>query len=111
MLDRVRRIFGRAIGECGKEKIFTAYAGLELSLGHIDRCRTIHAKHIETHPTSSKAWLSMIDFEVMTEELDRSRGLCEVALSMDVIDTPELVSLRFIVARRPATAADCLICG
>lgn len=95
-LDRVRRIFGRAIGECGKEKIFTAYAGLELGLGNIERCRKIHAKFIETHPSLPKAWISMVDFEVITEETERARALCEIAISMDIVDMPELIWKRYI---------------
>ena len=37
-------IYGRAIGECGKEKIFANYSDMELRLGNIDRCRKIYAK-------------------------------------------------------------------
>ncbi|CAJ1407950.1 unnamed protein product [Effrenium voratum] len=38
-LDRARRIYGRAIAECQKERIFLDYADLEMRLGNIDRWR------------------------------------------------------------------------
>jgi crooked neck len=94
-LDRVRKIYGRALGEYGKDKIFLAYAALELSLGNIDRCRTIHAKFIEKHPTSTKAWISFIDFEINLEEYERGKALCEIAIDLNTVTLPEMVINKF----------------
>ncbi|PHJ23934.1 crooked neck family 1 protein isoform [Cystoisospora suis] len=95
-LNRARRIFGRAIAECGKPKIFVAYAQLELRLGNIDRCRQIYAKFIELHPFNPRAWIAMIDLEMVAEEQERTRALCELAISMEQMDMPELLWKTYI---------------
>nr|PIM01056.1 putative crooked neck family 1 protein isoform 2 [Toxoplasma gondii COUG] len=95
-LDKARLIFGRAIAECGKPKIFVAYAQLELRLGCIDRCRKIYAKFIELHPFNPRAWIAMIDLEVLAEEQARARALCELAIGMEEMDTPELLWKTYI---------------
>ncbi|EPT28311.1 crooked neck family 1 protein isoform 2, putative [Toxoplasma gondii ME49] len=95
-LDKARLIFGRAIAECGKPKIFVAYAQLELRLGCIDRCRKIYAKFIELHPFNPRAWIAMIDLEVLAEEQARARALCELAIGMEEMDTPELLWKAYI---------------
>ncbi|OEH75929.1 crooked neck family 1 protein isoform 2 [Cyclospora cayetanensis] len=91
-LERARKIFGMAIAKCGKEKIFQAYSQLELRLGNIDRCRQIHAKFIETYPLNPRAWINMIELEILAEETERARALCELAVSMEQMEMPELVN-------------------
>ncbi|KAL8425002.1 hypothetical protein Efla_004479 [Eimeria flavescens] len=118
-LDRARKIFGMAIAKCGKEKIFQAYSQLELRLGNIDRCRQIHAKFIETYPLNPKAscefncskedgikpkkftrmpsaWIHMIELEVLAEETERARALCEMAVGMEQMEMPELIWKTYI---------------
>eukprot|EP00921_Rhytidocystis_pertsovi_P025197 GHVQ01040666.1.p1 GENE.GHVQ01040666.1~~GHVQ01040666.1.p1 ORF type:complete len:676 (-),score=93.27 GHVQ01040666.1:347-2374(-) len=90
-MDRARKILGRAIAECGKAKIFTSYASLEVRLGNLDRCRTIYAKQIEMTPRSAKAWTSLIEVELLAEEVERATGICELAVGMEEMDQPELV--------------------
>ena len=77
-LDRARKIYGQAIGMCGKVKIFEEYANLEMRLGCIDRCRKIYEKFVETHPMSPKSWLAFIDVEESIGEEERCRAICEV---------------------------------
>mmetsp|Transcript_50610 Transcript_50610/g.94826 ORF Transcript_50610/g.94826 Transcript_50610/m.94826 type:complete len:674 (-) Transcript_50610:3-2024(-) len=95
-LDRARKIFGRAIAECQKERIFLDYADLEMRLGNIDRCRKIYEKFLEAHSQNPKAWTVYIDLEDSVGELDRARGLCELAISQERLDMPELVWKRYI---------------
>lgn len=95
-LDRARMIFGRAIAECAKERIFLDYADLEMRLGNIDRCRTIYGKFLEIHPQNPKAWNVYIDLEDSVGELDRARALCNLAISQERLDMPELVWKRYI---------------
>lgn len=95
-LDRARRIFGRAIAECSKERIFLDYADLEMRLGNIDRCRQIYEKFLEHHPHNPKAWTVYVDLEDSVGEVERARGLCEVAIQQSKLDMPELVWKRFI---------------
>eukprot|EP00923_Selenidium_pygospionis_P009364 GHVN01016018.1.p1 GENE.GHVN01016018.1~~GHVN01016018.1.p1 ORF type:complete len:363 (-),score=49.05 GHVN01016018.1:153-1241(-) len=94
-LDKTRQIYGRAIAECGKEKIFTSYADLETRLGNVDRCRKIYAKFIELHSHNPKAWIALVDLELMMEEADRARAVCEIAIGMD-LDMPDLMWKTYI---------------
>merc|ERR1719188_2138174 len=95
-LDRARKIFGRAIAECSKERIFLDYADLEMRLGNIDRCRKIYEKFLEAHPQNPKAWTVYVDLEDSVGELERARALCELAIQQERLDMPELVWKRFI---------------
>lgn len=95
-LERARKIFGRAIAECQKERIFLDYADLEMRLGNIDRCRKIYAKFLEVHPQNPKAWNVYVDLEDSVGELERARGLCELAIGESRLDMPELVWKRYI---------------
>jgi len=95
-IDRARKIFGRAIAECGKERIFLDYADLEMRLGNIDRCRKIYEKFLEAHSHNPKAWNVYIDLEDSVGEVDRARALCDLAIQQDRLDMPELVWKRYI---------------
>jgi len=95
-IDRARKIFGRAIAECSKERIFLDYADLEMRLGNIDRCRKIYEKFLETHPQNPKAWSVYVDLEDSVGELDRARALCDLAVEQERLDMPELVWKRYI---------------
>eukprot|EP00929_Paragymnodinium_shiwhaense_P113045 TRINITY_DN8130_c0_g1_i1.p1 TRINITY_DN8130_c0_g1~~TRINITY_DN8130_c0_g1_i1.p1 ORF type:complete len:681 (+),score=245.95 TRINITY_DN8130_c0_g1_i1:204-2246(+) len=95
-LERARKIFGRAIAECGKERIFLDYADLEMRLGNIDRCRKIYEKFLEAHSHNPKAWNVYIDLEDSVGECDRARALCELAIQQERLDMPELVWKRYI---------------
>jgi crooked neck len=70
-LDAARKLLGRAIGMCGKEKIFLEYISLELALGEIDRCRKLYNKYLQVMPHNCKAWGRYA-------ELERSVGETEV---------------------------------
>merc|ERR1712050_695719 len=95
-LKRARLVFGRAIAECQKERIFLDYADLEMRLGNIDRCRKIYEKFLETHPHNPKAWNVYVDLEDSVGELDRARALCNLAVDQKHLDMPELVWKRYI---------------
>jgi len=95
-LKQARLIFGRAIAECAKERIFLDYADLEMRLGNIDSCRKIYEKFLETHPHNPKAWTVYVDLEDSVGEVERARALCNLAIEQTTLDMPELVWKRFI---------------
>lgn len=95
-LDKARKIFGVAIAQCQKERIFLDYADLEMRLGNIDRCRKIYEKFLEAHPQNPKAWSVYVDLEDSVGEVDRARALCKLAIGQERIDMPELVWKRYI---------------
>jgi len=95
-LSRARSIFGRAIAECQKERIFLDYADLEMRLGNVERCRKIYGKFLELHSQNPKAWTVYVDLEDSVGETERARALCELAIKQDRLDMPELVWKRYI---------------
>lgn len=90
-LTTARKLLGRAIGMCGKEKIFIEYIALELTLGEIDRCRALYNKYLQMMPHNCKAWSRYADLERSVGETERCRALYELAVSQEALDMPELL--------------------
>lgn len=88
-LDAARKIFGMSIGLCPKNKLFRSYIEMELSLGNIDRCRTLYEKHVEFNPASAAAWGQFAELEAALGESERARALYEIAISQPELDMPE----------------------
>jgi len=86
-----RKTFGKAIGLCGKEKIFVEYIALELTLGEVDRCRALYINYLKAMPHNCKAWLRYADLERSVGETERCRALYELAVSQQALDMPELL--------------------
>lgn len=95
-LTSARKIFGAAIGLCGKEKIFTEYIALELALGEVDRCRSLYENYLKAMPHNCKAWAKYADLEKSCGELERCRALFELAVSQPSLDMPELLWKNYI---------------
>jgi len=95
-LGAARSVLGRAIGMCGKEKIFEEYIALELALGEVDRCRKLYTKYLETYPENCNAWSKYADLESSVGETDRCRALFELAVNQESLDQPELLWKGFI---------------
>lgn len=95
-LDSMRKTFGMGLGQCRKPKLFEAYAEIELKLGNLERCRKIHAKFIETWPFKPDSWISFVNLELMLEERQRVRALCEAAIAMEHMEMPETIWTRYI---------------
>jgi crooked neck len=77
-LQSARKMFGRAIGMCGKEKIFVEYIALELALGEVDRCRTLYGNYLKAMPHNCRAWAKFA-------ELEKSLGESEVSTVTTVV--------------------------
>jgi len=95
-LVAARKLLGRAIGLCGKERIFTEYIGLELALGEIDRCRVLYANYLKAMPHNCKAWSKYAELEKSVGETDRCRAIFELAVAQPSLDMPEMVWKGFI---------------
>jgi len=85
-LNSFRKLMGKAIGVCGKEKIFQEYISMEMSLGEIDRCRLLFANYLKVMPHNCRAWGKFAD-------LERSVGETEVRIIFDSIITTFILSL------------------
>jgi crooked neck len=97
-LQAARKIYGNAIGVAPSTKIFTWYIELEMQLAEIDRCRTIFQKWIEWQPSSCAAWKKFAELESdpQVNEIERARGILEIAIQQPVLDLPELIWKAYI---------------
>ena len=95
-LPSARKVFGRAIGLCGKERIFQEYIALELSLGEIDRCRAIYNNYLKTMPHTCNAWTKYAELEKSLGETERCRGIYELAVNQTALDMPEVLWKAYI---------------
>ena len=90
-LASARRLLGRAIGVCAKERIFTEYIAIELSLGEIDRCRALYNNYLKAMPHSCVAWSKYAELEKSLGETERCRAIFELAITQPALDMPEVV--------------------
>ncbi|WIA20033.1 hypothetical protein OEZ85_005900 [Tetradesmus obliquus] len=95
-LPAARKILGLALGSCPKGKLFKEYIQLEMTLGNIDRCRTLYEKYLEWNPANASAWLKYAELEVALAEAGRARALFELAISQPVLDMPEALWKAYI---------------
>lgn len=85
---------------------------MELKLREFDRCRTLYEKwlevshnfiallliatnfrlpHIQFDPSNATAWIKFTELEGLLQDLDRARGIYELAVSQPSMDMPELL--------------------
>mmetsp|Transcript_8383 Transcript_8383/g.19687 ORF Transcript_8383/g.19687 Transcript_8383/m.19687 type:complete len:716 (+) Transcript_8383:200-2347(+) len=95
-LASARKLLGRAVGMCGKEKIFTEYIALELALGEVDRCRALYTNYLKAMPHNCRAWSKYADLEKSVGETDRCRAIYELAVSQTALDMPEMLWKNYI---------------
>jgi crooked neck len=95
-LPAARKILGRAIGLCGKDRIFREYISLELSLGEIDRCRSLYNNYLKAMPQHCEAWTKYAELEKSLGETDRCRAILELAISQASLDMPEVLWKTYI---------------
>jgi crooked neck len=95
-LTGARKLFGRAIGLCGKEQVFLEYIALELALGEIDRCRALYTNYLKAMPHHCQAWSNYADLEKSVGETERCRAIYELAISQEALDMPEVLWKQYI---------------
>ena len=87
---------GQAIGLRAKNKLFRGYKDLEMKLGEFDRCRVIYEKWLEFDMAHCQCWIDYAQFEAMLSEVERARGIYEIAVSQGQLDMPELLWKAYI---------------
>jgi len=95
-LDRARKVLGTAMGKCPRERVIKAYIDLELKLGNIERCRKLYEKYLEFMPENCYAWSKFAELETSLAEIERARGIFELAVGQPVLDMPEVLWKAFI---------------
>ncbi|KAI5463021.1 hypothetical protein BGZ63DRAFT_380305 [Mariannaea sp. PMI_226] len=95
-LTAARKLLGRAIGMCPKDKIFNGYIDLERRLFEFVRCRTLYEKHIEYNPANCQTWIRFAELERGLDDLERTRAIFELAVQQQQLDMPELLWKAYI---------------
>ncbi|KAK3394558.1 hypothetical protein B0H63DRAFT_461268 [Podospora didyma] len=95
-LAAARKVLGRAIGMCPKDKIFREYITLEQKLYEFERCRKLYVKHVEFNLANCQTWIKWAELERGLDDLDRTRGIFELAISQPILDMPEVVWKAYI---------------
>lgn len=95
-LTAARRLLGRAIGACPKDRLFAGYIDLERRLFEFVRCRTLYEKHVEFNPANCQTWIRFAELERGLDDLERTRAIYELAVSQPQLDMPELLWKSYI---------------
>lgn len=95
-LQGARSLFGQALGLCPKDKLFKKYLEMEFYLGNVKACRKICEKFIEFNPSNCEAWIKYAEMESTMEEIDRARGIFELAVDQPILNMPELLWKSYI---------------
>lgn len=67
-----------------------------MKLFEFGRCRQLYSKYIEWNPTNSQAWIKFAELERGLDDLERARGIFELAVEEPQLDMPELVWKAYI---------------
>ncbi|KAL6791609.1 TPR-like protein [Trichoderma sp. SZMC 28012] len=95
-LGAARKLLGRAIGMCPKDKLFNGYVDLERKLFEFVRCRKLYEKHVQYNSTNCQTWIKFAELERGLDDLDRARAIFELAVSQPQLDMPELLWKAYI---------------
>ncbi|KAM6487854.1 TPR-like protein [Trichoderma sp. SZMC 28011] len=95
-LGAARKLLGRAIGMCPKDKLFDGYVDLERKLFEFVRCRKLYEKHVQYNATNCQTWIKFAELERGLDDLDRARAIFELAVSQPQLDMPELLWKAYI---------------
>ncbi|XP_062406550.1 crooked neck-like protein 1 [Sardina pilchardus] len=95
-LQGARRGLGTAIGKSPKNKLFKGYIELELQLREFDRCRKLYEKYLEYSPENCTTWIKFAELETILGDVDRARGIFELAIGQPRLDMPEVLWKSYI---------------
>lgn len=95
-LQAARKSLGRSIGMCPKDKLFKGYIDLELQLREFDRCRRLYEQFLKYSPSNAYAWIKYAELEKLLDEVERARGIFELAINQPLLDMPELLWKAYI---------------
>merc|ERR1712136_171029 len=95
-VQQARKIMGVSIGKCKKDKLFRSYIELELQLREFDRCRILYERFLEYAPDNCSTWCRYAELETLLGDVDRARGVYEIAIAQDRLDMPEVLWKSYI---------------
>ena len=95
-IDTAREVYGKAIGNNPRPKIFRSYIDLEMRLGQIKRVRNIYNSWLKSIPNGASTWMKLADLEIKLNEVVRVRSILELALKQE-LDEPEPLWKKYIL--------------
>lgn len=95
-LTAARKVLGMGIGMCPRDKLFRGYIDLEIQLREFDRCRKLYEKFLEFGPENCVTWMKFAELETLLGDIDRARGIYELAINQPKLDMPELLWKSYI---------------
>ncbi|ORX46855.1 pre-mRNA-splicing factor clf1 [Piromyces finnis] len=95
-VGKMRKLLGRAIGLCPKEKLFKGYIEIELKLREFDNARKLYQKYLEWNPGNCYAWIKYGELEIMLGDNELAEGIFEIAVNQPVLDMPEVLWKAYI---------------
>ncbi|CAK8693276.1 unnamed protein product [Clavelina lepadiformis] len=95
-VTQARKILGVAVGKCPKDKLFRSYIEMELQLREFDRCRILYEKFLDYGPDNCTTWCRFAELETLLGDVDRARGIYEIAVSQPRLDMPEVLWKSYI---------------
>ncbi|EGD77169.1 crooked neck protein [Salpingoeca rosetta] len=95
-ISSARKLLGRAIGMCPKDKLFKGYIEIELQLREFDRCRTLYDKYLEFNASNCQTWTRYAELETVLGDEERARGIYELAVAQPLLDMPEVLWKAYI---------------
>ncbi|XP_050306163.1 protein crooked neck [Anthonomus grandis grandis] len=95
-LTTARKFLGMGIGMCPRDKLFRGYIDIEIQLREFDRCRTLYEKFLEFGPENCVTWMKFAELETLLGDVERARGIYELAVNQPRLDMPELLWKSYI---------------
>ncbi|CAH0047953.1 unnamed protein product [Clonostachys solani] len=95
-LAAARKLLGRAIGMCPKDRLFNGYIDVERKLFEFVRCRTLYEKHLEYNAANCQTWIRFAELERGLDDIERARAIFELAVNQPSLDMPELLWKAYI---------------
>merc|ERR1719367_2768751 len=86
-----RLALGTALGKCPKAKLFRGYIDLEIQLREFQRCRTLYEKFLLYDQENCSAWMKYAELETLLGDIERARGVYELAVQQPRLDMPEIL--------------------
>ncbi|KAJ3064690.1 Crooked neck-like protein 1 [Podochytrium sp. JEL0797] len=91
-----RKCLGTSIGMCPKDRLFRGYIELELKLQEVDRVRTLYEKYLTWNSGNSAAWVRFANVEKSVGDMERCRGIFEIAIGQEELEMPEILWKSYI---------------
>ncbi|XP_043472964.1 protein crooked neck [Leptopilina heterotoma] len=95
-LTGARKFLGMALGICPRNKLYRGYIDLEIQLREFDRCRILYQKFLEFGPENCTTWMKFAELETLLGDIERARGIYELAISQPVLEMPDVLWKAYI---------------